>query len=408
VKVVFDTSVLFDHWFLDGPNFELLESFADLTDVSLIVPEIVKLELVKKYYEVAISLIAEREKHLEKAKRTRQRLESMGVLHSEGEVPGAWPDGSPTDIDTIVARYTAALTGRLSSLGVLIPGYVGISQESILGRCLSGRKPFRAGKGYRDSLIWEVILNDVADASDITFFVTANHKDFAEADDSLELHLDLKDDLRSRGLPQDCVRLCNSIERFVSENVVPSMRRLEEAKVRFEAGDYDGFSLEKWIAENRPLIMDALQNSVDSLLEQDHSLSQLMDADIVYIEDPVTVHLEEVLGLGVDKIYLRAYLKAELSIDAFVDKSDYNFLSEDIELSVWDADWNEHSMLVSVSVITPINLYLLFDIKDKSVVRFEASFLDSYGWCRHCGEPIMSDAAECCPSCGKSWLLRSD
>ncbi|MDZ7759475.1 MAG: PIN domain-containing protein [Desulfovermiculus sp.] len=162
MKVVLDTNVVFNDWELRKPSFQLLSKYARLSGAaSIIVLEIVFLEAVANYEEQV-------RQQFEAAARAKARLNGFGV--SEALQPTM---KSPAESAEVAARdYSTRLRKRIDETAAS-PDHKEIAHQDLLNRCFSKRKPFReSGKGYRDTLIWEVLMRQVASNEDITYLVT--------------------------------------------------------------------------------------------------------------------------------------------------------------------------------------------------------------------------------------------
>ena len=51
MKIVLDANIVFNHRFLDGPNFDLLEKYLKLSSSSIVLPRIVLEEIQNTYKE---------------------------------------------------------------------------------------------------------------------------------------------------------------------------------------------------------------------------------------------------------------------------------------------------------------------------------------------------------------------
>jgi hypothetical protein len=103
-------------------------------------------------------------------------------------------------------RYPEHLASSLSAAGTKILAPPNVSHREIVGRAVARRRPCDAeGDGYRDTLVWLTVLDlAVEDGADQVVFVT-NDSDFLN-DDKSALHVDLVEDLASRGA-EDRVRI---------------------------------------------------------------------------------------------------------------------------------------------------------------------------------------------------------
>jgi len=216
-------------------------------------------------------------------------------------------------------------------------------------------------------------------------------KDFGYKDKN-ELHEHLKEDLKNNGLPTDSVILLPSLSDFVDKFVKPSMSVITE----LTKGYYKSFSFYDWFKNNREDIGEAINRSLEFILEdfEDHSVS--------YVEDPEDIEIFNVFILNEKRVFIEAHVNVCVNMDVFVFKSDYYWLSEKYDLQIWDSDWNKHYMWAQMVLKLPIVLNLIFDIENQMVENFEIEVMETYGFCPHCSKPITSDAAEVCSKCGKS------
>jgi len=163
MQIVLDTNIIFDHWQLDGPNFLVLEKLIRLNKCKLIIPEIVFLEVMNKYRQVLLD-------------RTKA-VDDLNKLIANEDKRIQYPD-----VDQLCKEYKDSLTNRLEDLQAEIPSHTDIPHADIVSRSLNHRRPFskseKSDKGYRDTLIWEVILRKVANPDTATVFITNNTTDF--------------------------------------------------------------------------------------------------------------------------------------------------------------------------------------------------------------------------------------
>ncbi|MFQ5734756.1 MAG: PIN domain-containing protein, partial [Planctomycetaceae bacterium] len=116
-----------------------------------------------------------------------------------------------------VKAYESALAERLAELQAEIPENPA-SHRSLIQRALERRKPFgQKDGGYRDALIWQCILHDIAGRDRLTVFVTQNTNDFA-AKDGTQFHRHLLDDLENHNLKGQ-VEICRSLDELIDKHV---------------------------------------------------------------------------------------------------------------------------------------------------------------------------------------------
>ena len=135
--------------------------------------------------------------------------------------------GLPSPIDGLdkeneVALFRRRLEARFSASNRRILEYPDISHEELVKRAAMRVRPFNeSGAGYRDALIWEVVLN-LAESVDSQVALISSDNDFRNRRG--ELHSDLVDELASRGLPRDKVILASSVTNFSRTHIDPHIQ----------------------------------------------------------------------------------------------------------------------------------------------------------------------------------------
>ena len=105
------------------------------------------------------------------------------------------------DVTNEVNKYRQFLEMTLDDLNALTPGHNDIPHDKLIKRQFEIRKPFsKKGTGYRDALIWEILLTTASDNDNSIAFITNNWKDFS-GEESDELHAHLLNDLEGRAIP---------------------------------------------------------------------------------------------------------------------------------------------------------------------------------------------------------------
>lgn len=347
--IVLDTNIIYGNWYLRGPNISLLEKHIKPGQSKLVVPEIVVLEvknLFRKEVEKSISAI---KKLVNLAPDTVRKI----------PIP---------DIEKICRGHEKAFTQRLKDLKAERPTHSDIPHTDLVDRALSCRKPFtESDKGYRDSLLWEVILRKVVGANHTTYFITNNHKDFGSKKKKGDLHSHLVEDLIAAKHPQDSVRLYGNLKTFANNHIIPHLKRISSEIIEaLRKDEYKLFSVLNWFIMNREKFITSANQWIESLFEP-----EMEDAELCYIEDPESVTVERVYGIDDERIYIDAVALSYVTIEMFVFKSDYFWLSEKYPLDILDNDWNKHYMWAQMCLKLPINFSLIFNILSKQIEEFE-------------------------------------
>jgi len=386
MKIVLDTNIIFDHWQLDGPNFLVLEKLIRLNKCKLIIPEIVFLEVMNKYRQVLLD-------------RTKA-VDDLNKLISNEDKRIQYPD-----VDQLCREYEDSLVKRLEDLQAEIPSHTDIPHDDIVSRSLARRRPFskseKSDKGYRDTLLWEVILRKVANPDTTTFFITNNTTDFGTSSNEHQFHSDLLEDIRLRGLPEGSVCMYTNLKQWISDNGLPCLEKFaKEVAEDLKDGEYKSFSLRTWFNSNRKHFVTALNEQIQEILS---TWYELEDPTVGYIEDPESINIEEVATIDENTVYITAEALAEVSVDALIYKWDYDPLSRKYPIVLVDSDWNESYVFAAMAMALPIKFSAVFDIFSEKINSFEIDNIEIFGWCRHCGATILSDAAEGCYKCGKQF-----
>jgi len=381
INIVLDTNVIFNDWFLENPNIELLRKFLSLTDSKLIIPKIITSEILNKYKEKIIKVLPEIEK-----------INTLLIPSKKLSL----------NIEEALQEYKSALGERFVTLRVEEPDHSNIPHQDIIARDLARCRPFQeSGKGYRDTLFWETILRNIVNSKTKTYLISENYKDFGYKD-KRDLHENLKEDLLKKGLSQDSVIFYCHLSEFINDQVKPVLDSIEEAKKELEKGTYKGFDIYEWFRKNRESIGSSIQQFMESMTSD---LRGLEDLSVSYAEDPTEIKINEVYELGISQIYIDAFAKIEIVFDVFVFKADYyGWASEKYDLDVIDYDWNDHYIYAQITTKLPINFAINFNIDNGTVDNFEVKIEEIFGFCPNCSEPIINDAAEACGECGKSFF----
>jgi hypothetical protein len=382
IRIVLDTNAIFNNWFLDSPNFKVVERLVKLGVCKLVIPEIIIFEVRNKYRE-------------ELARKT------PAIGHLNAMLPKDKQIGS-LGIEELCKSYEALLKRRLEDLEVEIPSHNDIPQDNIVARLFGGRKPFNKQKtsdeGYRDALLWEVILKKIVKRDDTTFLITGNIKDFAEERNSRKLHADLLEDVKNRGLPDTALSLCTNLGQWVQENGVHYLETAELAE-DLKDGECEGFSLHAWFIGEKEAFIERLNEQIAEIFRG----YDIEDLTVSYIEDPERVDVEEALMLDEDTIFLRAEILAGVSVDGLIEKWQYDPESKRLPIWLVDSNWSEDYVFACLFTNLPMRFSATFDIQTKQITNFELDDIEIWGWCRHCGAVIMSDAAEACYKCGRQF-----
>jgi len=369
--VILDTNIIFNHWFLETPYFNLLERAANLGLFEIYIPEIVLLEVKSEYQK--------RLKEYFKYEKIRHMIEKLDMI-----LPS---------LEQIYAQYEAFLRRKMvSSSFEILPINEHINVKKLLIKSIEGRKPFKGSseKGFKDELIWQTIVNNLLIQGYKVYFITNNTSDFCQES---QLHPDLKKDLQDLGIPENNCTIYSSLKSFIDEHVFPRLERPQEFASQF---------IKNWILDNISFLSDKLtiQCNPFSFDIEDPEL-----VEISYVED-VVVENVYYLDENQEKIFIHAIAEVQVIIDAFLFKSNYYCLdlNDRALISVMDEDWSDHYVWIQIYPRASLDISFILNIQTNEVISFEGilTCYNIYDFCKHCSAPLYSDAVEVCPNCGKN------
>lgn len=346
-------------------------------DVKIVVPDVVIREAARHFGPAVHTQLAP-------SSRLVRMLNVLGVT----DLPDL--DAITEAIGEPAEFYAAHLRRRLESHGAVVAPVPEVSQEQILARDLAGRKPFRSGgkgqsgKGYRDTLIWETILELVRDLpeDEIIYFVTTNTDDFGKGKDG-GLADDLEEDLVALGRPGSVEVVLTAGSQHLGPHLADHFDQI------------DTMIAESYETEGpADIARDAVIGQAESLTSDLTIGPNGSDADILIprdIDDPTLEALDvaaETFDYWTYETYegdttsLGASVEVDATIHGYMAKPDWYVLDEDEDrmIQVMDSDWNEHYVWVEVLVRLRLSFQVLVvgeSLEDISLDGVEVIPLDA-------------------------------
>jgi len=202
MKIILDSNAIYNDPLLESAPLRTLEAYLSSTCVELCIPEVVIEEIVRHFK----ANYRDARANFDRA----TRFTTVIGLHVD-ELP---------PVDDAVIEYRTRLKARLEAIPARVLAIPSTEARSLLFRDLEERKPFDgSGRGLRDTLIWESILEECQAHSDEIVLVS-NDRAFGsktnEDGDPLILHADLQDDLKSRGILFDRISMYSSLHSFTT------------------------------------------------------------------------------------------------------------------------------------------------------------------------------------------------
>jgi hypothetical protein len=284
MDIFLDTETINRQYFLDRPPISLLIEEASVAGHNVFLPEIVIRELVTHFRE-----------DLESAVRDASRISATLTRLTGGQRPLVLDLSSS---DEYVVSYERWLREYLNENGCMTPGFPpGLRDVSLLvDRDLKRRRPFQdSGKGMRDAVLWETILEHLRTSrSGQVAVVTGNVADFCDGRRAGALHPHLLHDLDAAGIPRNRVLHFSSIADVLSAHVAPASARIERLRAALEVGAPDVVDLYEWIEEQAEEVL------ADGALEDGlrYSLPDYRDVELREITEVFDLQLETLLPAG--------------------------------------------------------------------------------------------------------------
>ena len=184
VVVVDSNTIVHGAWYLDSPEWSVLLHQSKTGRIRLVVPEIVVREVDGRFAQTIGELS-------DQAKAKANQLARL--TRNEPVVP---------DIDTTRSTYNSILSQVLANNEVVTAKLPDINVDDLVDRAISRRRPFDgSGSGFRDALLWSVVLDAIATNPGCNVvLITNDRKAFYATPDELTLHTHLVSELAERDI----------------------------------------------------------------------------------------------------------------------------------------------------------------------------------------------------------------
>ena len=325
VLVVVDTCIFAEDYHLRTTLVRLLIEHCSTAGHQLVVPEVVVREVVNRYRE--------------RVEERRSKLLSAVEAVKDDTGREFQIDYSPDQLRADIQAYDHEFRNAIIGHGGKIQPIPNTSHDVLIGRDLARRKPFsKTGKGYRDALIWEGVLELAATGHDIAI-ITTNKDDFAETD--FTLHHDLQKDLEGRGIAVASVTLYATLKSFVDRYVISALPKPLQEPARFTLATVPTFSLEVAVEqvalENLPH-REISARALGRPSELENPTISMIGSpnDIIVLDHRELENGERLIEFSADIV--------DCLFDCYIEKGEFFYLRDEQRLIVDEADWNERYM----------------------------------------------------------------
>ena len=323
----------------------------------LLIPQIVCSEVTNKYKEKNDILIGDIEKAASKAARHYSHANdlSMYVDNIRDAV-----------LDNTAEYFNYFLNDLCNRVGVEVIDYPNIAHKDVVERALLRKKPFdnKGENGYRDTLIWETLLEISARYPDVDiFFISSNINDFAKKteDASITLHPTLAGELTYNRIYN--IFYYSSLNDFIKYEIAAKYKRLENPKT-FSSE----FSVICTNAASLRLIEDALKG-----MDYDNYNGFPKEYETIMLrclEDIDEVVVDDVSIIEDDLWVVETSVKAVCTFEFYIFKADF-YYDEYPDYEIEDADWNEHYVFAYETFSLNAEIAFVFNDKIQKITSCE-------------------------------------
>ncbi len=327
---VIDTNFIHLDFFLRGTNITVLTLSAKNLGYHVYMPQVVFDEMCDQYNEEVDKTITKQEKYKEAIDRVTPHKNKIVEIQDE----------------QLKASYPSILMKRCGSLEITILDYPHINHRDVVQRELQNRKPFKSSsKGYRDTLIWETVLEfgGILEGDSHIVFLTKNTKDFAKENEPEQLHADLTDDCIKTGLAKEKISLISDFQGFIEKDLLPASEQMEERikelLISFAVGNINIHDI---------IDTNLKQESLQHLFDYNPEIGQTPYAPGVYervmlhFVSPYNMSIYDVRRISENDVLISVQVEFDIYMDCLIFKGDLALIDDKSMPTVFDRNWNEH------------------------------------------------------------------
>ena len=352
MRVVIDTCIFRQSFWLTSTAFRVLLDGFGSAGHTLFMPRVVHDEILNLYQEEIES------KAVAFGKATRD-WNQLITKHPEPK--------AVLDKDSYIVAYREFLDSAIDMQGITILPYPSVSHEDVVKRDLARRKPFtKEGKGYRDTLIWESVLELASDGSnEPVVFITDNSSDFLE--DRERIHPDLSADLGGPRITASEVTMFVSLQGFNRQYIEPVLTELDELGRQIEAGSYEPLNLESFVTSQ---LLNSLEYESGESLSV--SFQDIFDTiNVSRIDSVERIYDVLVRRMRTNNRYYLIRFKADavLRLTYTITRSMYDYFPEEAKLAFpVSAEPNHPDLTGSYASTFQLMIALIFDPDTRTVI----------------------------------------
>lgn len=339
MKIILDTNVIYRDYTLDSGWVLKLSDAAQKLGYEVFVPQVVVDEILHQYYDELV-------KAYDKYSKGASLLSDLGLKVVKTTTGDDY-------VEKTFEEKCKLYVKRLKELGFNILPYPQTNHKLIVDKELHGRKPFSSSKkGYRDSLIWETVKEQLVPIKDLwgdtqVLFLSDNTQDFADKDKNL--HPELIEEFTKDGFTDNTVELISDFDKFFSERINVELEELDKiALTLLEKRKFNRINLED---ELQSLLYDeyVVKETLVKDMEKEH-VRIPSECESPTVQD---INFSKVQSVKVHKLtdgsaIIDCKIEAVADIEFYLYRGDYPLFDEDNMPEIIDWEWNEHYYLAAI------------------------------------------------------------
>lgn len=344
--IFIDTNILMSDRFFRSSSAKAFLKACSFLNVQVVIPDVVIDELLGNFS----ARLQEKANAYQKVSRELKQLVEL--------------EHSPPDVEAEASAYEGWLIELIEDNRIIVAPYPDVSAKELVSKSYDGAKPFKdGGEGHKDYLVWKTVAAHInaQDTDAPSFFLTNNTKDFcAKLDDGeFVLHPELA-------------------EQVNVEARVPSIQTaLRKAFDNVLAPQLQGATLE----DIPDIGTDEVQAFVDKCLLDDLPQHSAFGFEGVPFSNDVMITSVGEAKIGKlelvkadDEVFIKVIGTIGIEVSGFMDKHEfYREMEGGLDVSVDDADWNDHVMAVSTYVETEFEVRLFYSFESNEIAGYEIS-----------------------------------
>lgn len=352
---VIDTNFVHLDYFLKGTFITILCQSSEVLRHKVYMPEVVFDELVKQHRE-------ELEKQIIKAHDIEKDVYRLTEKKIAINLCGIEEDGD---------NYSVVLKRAIEEQGIELLPYPQVPHQDVVQRVLHKRKPFREFEqgttGYRDTLIWETVLELCGQTgySDKVVLLTNNTQDFGGKG---KLHKHLVEDCVERGYGEEKVKLVSAFYQFITKEILPASQKLENIILNaWKAGEIDLLEVAREHVNDR---------EISHLLEYDdvsdnhrYTPTYYETTEVTWIKDSCNYCIYDFRKLPKGDLLVSVRVDVYVGVDCFIYKGDLLLIDDDEMPYIFDKNWNEHYVAASDEAELTVQYDIRIDSDLKHVIN---------------------------------------